>query len=367
MKVGILTFHNAYNYGALLQTYATQEVLRSMGLDVEVIDYRNRSIKNAYRYAYINKEWLLHCPKRKFWKLPSYIYYGWKGTQRILAFRRFSQLHLSVSVQHYEQGFYTEINGYDAILFGSDQIWNRKFTDGLDDIYWGNFKTDKNTAKILWAVSMNYMEVNAVEKEYISKSIKNFTAFSVREEELRLFLNRFTSEHVSLLIDPTLILSKESWEKLVHPVQFKHYILVYALGAEPESVKKAQELSQATGKKIVVLSLHKKHYKGCTTIFTAGPNEFLSLICHADFIISTSFHGTVFSTIFEKNFVSLIPHSETNTRIKNYLLQIDLESRIIDELTDISSLPLTSYGGVASKIRMMALKNTDYLKKNLHT
>ena len=131
MRIGILTFHYACNYGAMLQTYATQEFLRSMGHDVCVVDYRNKSVEEGYA-AWNFKIDLLKTLPRAF-----------SRAMRNSRFRHFMKECLVLSKDPFDS--------FDVLLFGSDQIWNEIITGGFDKIYWGDFTT--KARKVAWAAS----------------------------------------------------------------------------------------------------------------------------------------------------------------------------------------------------------------------
>ena len=130
MKIGILTFHNAYNYGAVLQTYATQELIKSRGHEVEVINYHNASIDRYYE----KQKFHLRDFLRSKYLFPFYLlekYFFWK---RRKAYQVFANQHLKISDKSYYQGDNIFIKGYDVVLIGSDQLWNKKITGGIDNV-----------------------------------------------------------------------------------------------------------------------------------------------------------------------------------------------------------------------------------------
>ena len=299
MRIGILTFHSAINYGAVLQTYATQEIVKEYGHDVEVIDYHNNTVDFTYNQMEFH---FGNLPKKRFYKIPSYILEKYFFLKRRKAYNHFINHYINLTDSQYKQGEKICINGYDIILIGSDQLWNHKLTGGFDDVYWGEFDTDHKTRKIAWSICMNNYEVTSEERDYVVKHLDNFSFISVREKSLRTFLKELTNKEYPLTVDPTLLLSKQQWEKLCHPVKEKNFIVVYALLDEDKAVGFARQVARNEGKKLLVIRSFSHCGLTSENIEYAGPADFLSYIRYADYVITTSFHGTVFSLIYGKPF-----------------------------------------------------------------
>lgn len=336
MKVGILTFHNAINYGAVLQTYATQEILKSLGYEAEVIDYHNKAIDSAYR----GFDFKL-MPKRHPKGLVKYIIYCLRFKKRKKAFDKFSSSYLNLSQKRYIQGVDMVISGYDNILIGSDQLWNTILTNGFDDIYWGNFESGK-AKKIAWAVSMNYMSHDETEVEKIKSYLNNFYAISVREEVLKVWLNKLTQEPVTIVLDPTLTLSADKWNNITPNNNFGDYILSFSVLYQEEVYKTAKQLSKSTGLKVIYLKAYSDHKIGTNILQHAGPLAFLSLIKNAKYVVTGSFHGTAFSIIFKKNFYSIMDKRTPNTRITSLLSTLGISDRACG-FNEIKVLPDIDY------------------------
>lgn len=351
MKVGILTFHNAINYGAVLQTYATQEILKQLGCEPEVIDYHNLSTDEAYS-GFSFKRIHKYNPKH----FVAYIIDCLRLRKRKKAFAKFSNSYLQISHTRYNQGDDKPIDGYDDILIGSDQLWNTKITKGFDEVYWGNFKS-KNTKKIAWAISMNYMNHDNSDVEKIEEYLTNFYAISVRESSLKLWLEKISSKQIKVVFDPTLTLSDNSWNKITPQNNYGEYILSFSVEYQDDVYNIAKGLGKQTGLKVIYLKAYSDHKFGNNIIEFAGPLEFLSLIKHAKYVVTGSFHGTAFSVIFRKNFYSVMEKANPNTRVSSLLSTLGLSDRIcgFNEYKPLPDIDYTKIDAILNEKREEAM------------
>lgn len=345
MKVGVLTFHNAYNYGAILQAYATQEIVKSYGHEVEVIDYHNKAIDKDYNDRRFNIKTL---PKRDFYRIPGYVvekFFYWKRRNN---YKKFIDNYLQLSKSRYYPSNSLLMTDYDIILIGSDQLWNKKLTGGFDQVYWGEFATHSHIKKIAWSICMNETNTTKEENAYIVNHLKNFYAISVREHSLQVFLKKLSQNNYPQTLDPTLMLTKENWEGLCHPVKEVNYIAIYAVQNERETIEYARHIANILKKKIIIIRSYSKPYWTKENKEYASPTDFLSYIRYADFIVTTSFHGTIFSILFQKQFIC--PIFRDNSRIESLLKLAGLEKRRILPNEDIINIKTIDYNMVRSKM-----------------
>lgn len=324
MKIGILTFHCAHNYGAVLQCYALQEYLKSLEHDVCVIDYRPSYLKYG---LFIWYNWLslnpVKCVKKIIKQLRSF-YLQYK---RYKAFERF--IHDRLNVKPIKiQSVQDDI---DCFVFGSDQIW-RKNNNRFDPIYFGEFKAAQGHKLISYAASMGLNELSEIEKGKISKWLKSFSIITVRETLLKQLLSPLTDKNIEVVADPTFLLSQQEWMKIAKtPDTDKPYVLIYQVISNPL----ANEIAQIAAKElkaevIEIASKVNDIQRNHRVVYTASPEEFLGWIMNAHFIVSTSFHGTAFSIIFNKAFVSIKQNKPSDLRIESILNQYQLIDRFID-------------------------------------
>ena len=360
MNVGILTFHNAYNYGAVLQAYATQVLVESLGHKAEVIDYHNTAIDNDYN--------MLKFHYRSFigskYKFPLYLldrYFFWK---RRKSFRKFQDKYIKLSSKTYFQCEDVSFYGYDIVLIGSDQLWNKSLTGGLDKIYWGQFDTIYKTRKVAWSVCMNNTNLSDHETSLIMEYLKDFYAISVREETLQAFISKLTNNRVWHTLDPTLLLSSEKWEEVCHPVKESNYIAVYAVKNEKETIRFARKLASSLNKKIIILRSYSKWYFSSDNKEYCGPDEFLSYIRNADYVVTSSFHGTVFSLIFRRQFIC--PRFDGNIRVEDLLHTVGLSSRFVRDWKEVLSLLPINYNNLSDLLEIKRKETINFLSKILN-
>lgn len=356
MKIGVLTFHNAINFGAVLQTYATQELLKGMGHSVEIIDYHNSYIDAYYeKNEFSFKKFLTLNPKSIVKSIIVPILYS-KRKRRYDAFLR--NLNLT---ERYFQG---EITGYDVILIGSDQVWSIKHTDGFDRMYWGLFDTPADTKKIAWSACMGD-EYTKYDKKEIARLLSNFDKISVREASLKDYLMRITNKDITVTLDPTLVVNKAVWNKFCKPVDNTGYILVYAVKFLSETITVANKISKIYGKKVKIISAYPGRPFSLKVIEGCGPQDFLSYIKNASLVITSSFHGAVFSILFEKDFVSVIPEGKKNQRVSDLLYSLNLSNRIISSPNAIERISKIDYSNINILLEEKKAETLDFLKSSL--
>lgn len=332
MKIGILTFHYVHNYGALLQAYAMQEYLRKQNHDVEIIDFKQKHIEDAYSWYNLNKL------KRR------------NIIMAIVEFFKFSKRYRRYkSVQHFID---TQLNvmpvgnlsRFDKILVGSDQIWNSNITGGYDNLYWGS----KDTNYISYAASIGKSSLNASELQVVKDKLTNFQHIAVRESSA-LFLQKLTNTPIDITIDPTMLIASDFWIKHAHGDRIvkEHYILYYQVKTVPGLISQLEKFAKNKKLKLIILSAYSYYMYSSPECISISPLDFLKLFAQADFVTSSSFHGTVFSLIFHKPFCTIMRGFERDERIGNLVDSVGLSryaiqqgEEIIDKQIDWESVDL---------------------------
>lgn len=335
MKIGILTFHRAHNYGAMLQAYALQRVLASKGHEVEFISYRQPKIEEAYR-AWIWK----YDPSASFSKnvinLISNAFTLFRRLKRRKAFLKFADKNLPESRAYTQEQMLTKSLGYDFVFFGSDQIWTTRFLGTFDSVLWGDIHLIKGK-KIAYAPSMELKHVSKEQTEYIKGHLENFDYVSARETHMAQLLETITGRVVPIVLDPTLLCKRDEFSDLIKSsrrVPSRPYVLVYQIGNHKIVMDVAQVVAAQLGCEIieigskVLLHSHNSYMENC------DPADFVSLIANATFVVSCSFHGTTFSINFKKPFYSILI-SGADSRVQSLLSQTNLQKcgiRSTDEI-----------------------------------
>lgn len=342
MMIGILTFHKSVNYGSVLQCWALQRALTLEGYTPQIIDYEPE--KYGEMYDVFLKPGTPRFLIRNLNRLPvSGILQRQKS-----GFARFRRDHLPVGpVTWHHDDDYTAIGSqYDAIICGSDQIWNVSAADA-DKIYFLPF--DAPCRKLAYAVSLNTGSFDSLEdpgeKETYRQWISDFDYLSCREtdgvEKLRELLGG--ERPVDLALDPTLLHDKKEYARITSPRRIRErYIFVYYVWYDESIVRAAREIGRRTGLPVYTIEMAKggRTYlklwkKGIRPVTRAlAPGDYLSLIRHAAYVVTDSFHGTAFSIIFEKKFVSINDGSpergyKNDVRISGILDKLGLGGRFV--------------------------------------
>lgn len=357
MKLAILTFYNAYNYGAVLQAYGLQKFLEDMGYDVEILNYKNNKVENSHNYFSIKYNSILVVLYRLI-----FLYNQIK--KKKYNFKSFVSTYLKLSKKEY---MYNDISSdYDIYIIGSDQIWNPFITGGLDPFYWG--KSLYNGRIISYAAST--CDMNIYSKKYkndIVKLLSRFSAISVREESVRNFLKSQYAIDSKIVLDPTLLVGRSCFENIcTGRIINESYILIYQVGessVEFESIIYELEKKYNT-KKIVIISVANFVKKLNNRICYINPDvpSFLSLFKYAECVIPISFHGVAFSILFEKEFYYIKGYNAD--RIYTILDPLCLKKRIIDE-AGVIPCDKIDYKDVNNKLEILRRESKEYLLSEL--
>lgn len=325
MKVGIFTFHCAHNYGAVLQAYALQEFLCSKGFEAYIIDYcppyliRPYNALNLFDFSSRNFISFLRIFISKLFLLPVAI-------KRSKAFNHFIRRYLKVT----SLDLASSNPDFDVFVFGSDQIWNPKICRGFDDVYFGKFKAAQGKGLISYAASMGTTVINEDGKEYLRWALADFSAVSVREYSLQHFLSEWQDKSVKVVMDPTFLLDVKRWDKIIQRTKIEgKYVLVYQVKTNPETLRIANCIARQIGGLVVELKAflsltHRSKYQ------CASPETFLSCIKYASCVVTTSFHGTAFSLIFNRPFYTIRLNADVDARSESLLGKLDLLDRLLD-------------------------------------
>lgn len=321
MKIGIITFHNADNYGAVLQTYGLQEALRNLGHTVEIININHKFLRNRQDIICINTSSLYRMLRSSLSSV-FYLHSRISKKLRFLSFRN-KYLQLSKKVKN------TKNLKYDAYITGSDQVWNVRMTN-FDKNFFLDF-CSKGEKTLSYAASLGSCNLSPEGLDFIKSQISNINNISVREASAKILIGTLTNKIVNHVLDPTLLHKSDMWYNLTKNFKEDTYILVYSVGPIGDLLSITEDVYKRTGTPIYLLPpLKHKKFK---TIRHVSPQEFLSLISSATMIITNSFHGTIFSILFNKKFIS-IPHLETGDRVRGLLIDLGLEHRIVEDTKD---------------------------------
>jgi hypothetical protein len=335
-KIGLLTWANNNNYGTILQMYALSKTIEKLGYCVEIINYVPRKSRRIPFIIRLFKEPQFTVGRIKL-KMMERLYkkYKYQIDRKIEKFKLFRQTELTFTEPC---SIYTELldlnKRYTAFICGSDQIWNPSF---FDKTYYLNF-VQNESKMIAYAPSMGVSNIkNKDVAEKMAKLISRFKYLSIREDIGRDIIYHLAGQKAEVVLDPTLLLDDNDWNNFINNADNseENYLLCYFLGQNERHwnmVKKIQKIKNMPVKVI------PRYSKDCTRKFEiqscVGPRDFLRLFRDASFVCTDSFHGTIFSILYKKQFLvfkrfsNRDPRSE-NSRIFSLLRQLSIEDRII--------------------------------------
>ena len=325
-KVNIITIHFGTNHGSVLQAYALSSYLNSIGCDAKIIDYV------PDRYKIWNS---LVARKGAQYPLPVIAAYYpvalLKNFRVRKIFENFLNSNLNLT-ERFSDKEELKKNPPQAEVFisGSDQVWNNDYNGNNDYSYFLDF-VPENAKRIAYAASFG--KENVDEQDYIDRIkplLQSFDKISVRETDAQNILNglNIPSTHVT---DPVFLLTKEQWGKFGKSVKTdKPYTLVYVMdGIYEELLDYAQKIKEKTGNAIYVVSFKKlKDERVDKCFYLANPKDFIGLMESADTVVTNSFHGTAFSVLFQKKFIS-IGKEKYNSRMLSLLQKLGLTEHFV--------------------------------------
>ena len=360
MKIGILTFHRAHNYGAMLQAYALSRLLSAYAQDVEFIDYRNPKIEEAYRIfscnAYRNSS-----PIDRLKTFISRIITLSRRCIRYAKFRKFREKYLPESARYIQDDKFSSY--YDILVFGSDQIWTTRFLKDFDPVFWGDIDVQCGK-KIAYAPSMEMSSLSKEQQAFCKEHLNNFEFISVREDSMKELLSPLTKKDIEVVIDPVFLWDKKEYERLASYSKLKlpdHYILVYSIGsATVELNSVVNKIVRELKLPVYYLSSEVSMSISANRLQTAGPEDFLKAFRDADFIITTTFHGTAFSVIFYS-----LRKIGLSGRAESLLHKLGLEKALIVTEREASAIsyPTVDYDEVKELVSALRKKAISYIEK----
>ena len=366
MKIGIVTIFNVLNYGAVLQGLALYKAIEDMGHEAYMINYIPKRLKRKTKQVLYDKEVSL-CANAKNFVKRTILGIGRGKTK---AFRRFlhNNERATATCETINDSF---INGkFNYIVVGSDQVWNPEYTEGNID---ENFTLRHVTAtrKISFSSSLGSCVLSDDNKSFLKNSLASFDAVSVREEYAKKLLTEIGIERVERTCDPTFLLEQSQWHKLINKADKglcppKKYLLIYTFDHDKRCFEVAQNIAQRLDLRIVSISSCIPKPRCVMKQFSSlSPSGFLALFEQSSFVVTNSFHGTCFSLIFEKDFISV---NKTNNpvRIQDLLSDFGLLSRLYKAPEDLKKLELPINYALANKKKAaIRQKAITYLQKSL--
>lgn len=309
MKIGILTFHRAYNCGAMLQAWALKTVLERMGHVVEfpVLNH----IGESGRWAIGWRKW----PRTPWGFLSSFSRCLLYNAASIpgedllrIRFKRFRKCNLIERVCSI--GDLTDL--YDVIIVGSDQVWSSVHTGNAASLFFGE-TLPADITKIAYAVSYGDKMISSERLRRVALAVDNFNRVSAREKIVSEQVEAVAKKHIPVTLDPTLLLQEQDYQKFVRAKPKSPYLFMYTLDTDRFFVDTAKRIAERLHVPAIIAPMYQKSRLGAPAGLSYGisPDLLVSYVANADYVVSHSFHGTALPIVFNKPFLSLRLESES--------------------------------------------------------
>ena len=355
-RIGIVTIHTDFNYGAVLQAVATQKLLELSGYDAEIIDYENPVISEQSKIIY-----------KQNGKIKGYLITFIRNTifGRYFFYKKATK-DLNQYCKKSGKKYYTikelDETTYDILVAGSDQIWNPTISRGIDPAFFLQFGSPQKRISI--ASSMGSYQLNDQEKHVFQKNLSLFTRISVRENYAKIQLQPLVSQNIKVLLDPTLLLDKMVWwnnfaVNSKYANNKEKYIVTYFVGENKGKYKKIVS-EYARKMSLPVWTIQYSNYtwkESNKKILGASIVDFIALITNAELVITDSFHGVAFSVNMGSDFVALT-NVANPIRVRELLESLDLKERI--DMCPSVYHPI-EYSAVYKKLEIMRMESRNWI------
>ena len=319
--------HN--NYGTSLQGHAMLQKIQQLGHEVEVIHYEKRLglpqkirfVVNAIRAGEWKNIVKRLTAKQVMKQHPQYAANIAERTRAVNAYKAKKLLPLFHTYVGYDALHKGSLN-YDAVVVGSDQVWTPM---SLPNKFFNLLFVDDSVRKVAYASSFGVSEIPTFQRKATGAYLDRFYRIGVREERGKEIVDELSHQKATVVADPTLLLTREEWEAEIadaRPNESGPYIFCYFLGTNQEARKAANELKGKTGYKIITIR-HMDEYVpedeqfGDEAPYHVDPNDFVKYISQAAYVCTDSFHCTVFSILFHRQFMTFYRFATTNKTGRN--------------------------------------------------
>ena len=350
-KIGILTFHKSFNYGAVLQAYALKTIIKSFNVNCDIINYKYPALNKSFRI--FNKF------QFNYKNIINNIYFVPKMKS---LFNGFINKFLTDTKPLKKKELMTLNDKYDYFITGSDQVWNWQVTEH-DNSFLLDFVIEPNKINA-YAASFGVSQLTEQESFVYPKLLNRFKNISVREQHGIKIIKDLINKEVIQTLDPTLLLSFEQWKELIrNKIQKQDIIVLYLMGKNLNLISFAKKLAKIKNCKIVILRNTPRKYDSSIENIFVTPEQWLEYIYNAKYVITNSFHGLAFSINFNKPFfVGLIHTNKKNSRLESLLSLTNLKDRLIDNIgTDYDKF--IDWNSVNKIIEKEREKSINYLKR----
>lgn len=341
-RIGILTFHHANNYGAVLQAFGLSDALKEMGHEVEIIDYRPIVARELY--------------ESRLPLNPRIFYREFMFRQR---FNQFRKRHLPLSRKFLSpESLHSTEHDYDVIVCGSDQVWNVTSYRGYDPTFFLDFISSSRPKRVSYAATFGGATVSDLgnRRTEIQSLIEQFDRLSVRDAHSLGVLESLTPREVTHVLDPVFL---TNFDAITPPRLIEEpYVFSYCLNPSELLMEATSVISNTLGCPVI----SARRYLEGIKLLHPGPLEWLSLLRHATFVCTDSFHGTCFSIKDRKQFLCL-PSKSGMSRIEDLLEATGLTERIVRDKQSLAETlsEQIDFDAVQPRIDSALSRSEDYI------
>lgn len=376
MKIGILTqpLHN--NYGGLLQNFALQTTLKKLGHESQTINIKNRENLKLRKYASLLKRTVLKLSGQKIRVR------AWPTEEEKEIISKYTQQFIKKNItttdlitKKLDEKLIDKYS-FDAYIVGSDQVWRPKYSPQMSTFFLDFLENNSGVKKIAYAASLGVDEWEFSEpqtKEY-KRLIKLFNAISVREDTAVELCKKHFGVDAAHMLDPTMLLARNEYISLVEKEKIEKSsgnLFTYILDPTDDKNSIINKISDKYKLKAFSVMQPKRfsdlNRKGIDECIFPPVEEWIRGFMDAEFVITDSFHGTVFSIIFNKPFISIVNESRGTTRFKSLLKLFQLGDRLVNEFSEIDVCNIVSedidWENVNNIIENERSKALNFLKK----
>lgn len=396
-KVGVFTlYHNNTNFGATLQAYALQQKIMEKGYGACVIDFipDRVSVRNRL-FRLMLHPWRIPsvlCRRLKIVRMsddPVEMEWDKLRERKVDGWRRFCRGHIRATDHVPERSIPGYLKGYDILLTGSDQVWNPTY---CSEAHFLPFEKN-GRIKLAYAASISRPDLTEEQKDIFRRWLPDFDCITVREDEGKQLLESFLDIKVNVVLDPTLLLTADDWDRIAEPISLENqieyrqgaikkqapdsgYILFAALGTDPSHRDFAARLAERKGMRLVILSTTLAEMKANRDLVgdelvVVSPGQYLTLVRNASLVITDSFHCMAFAINFHRDFYVLKRDADSevynmNSRLYTLLGALGLEGQLVDP-DDADRVPIQCdlYKGVDAKLSVLRKESEKQLSDML--
>ncbi len=362
-SVAIITWVTYRNFGTYLQAFALQQYLSRAGFSCAILDDSSQVVGHKSCWKYEVKKFLLRLLQKNFREFDR------SFTKSCSLFDNFKRNNLSVDYIGSDLASLDE--KYDIYVCGSDQIWNPFYLDNPYAQYFYAPFTKKK--KVSYAPSIGVSRVPPEYKARMEKLVCDFECLSAREQQGVDILHELTGRNVARVVDPTLLLDASKWNSLLpgSPSCKEQYVLAYFLTPNTTFINTAVKYARERGLRLKMFFTNKSYCRYDCDLISAGPIEFLHYVRNAECLLTDSFHGSIFSSIFHTQFFTFLRFKQNaesqNSRVENLLGMMGLGERLLDEDScgKVGTLPDIDFVTVDSRLAPFIKQSKEYLEEAL--